>query len=120
MCKDLPALLYNYKPFDSLYQITLPDYDEDTKAFDTYKMMNKTRDSILALENGNSDLANNTRDLLHKQDKTVLPTPSPQNKGLQYPIRRIRYVPYPLPDTRNTTHRNKRNKRFISTFISLA
>lgn len=66
MCKDLPALLYNYRPSDSLCLITLPDYDEDTKAFDTYKMMNKTRDSIHALENGYSDLTNNTRDLLHK------------------------------------------------------
>ena len=119
MCRDLPAMLSTYKPSDSLCKITLPDYDNDIDAMDTYIMMDKIGNSIRNLKT--KALTNNTRYSLQDNNKTVLPTSSPTNRQSRQryslPTKRVRYVPHPLPDTRNSTHRNK---RFISTLVSLA
>ena len=50
VCKDLPAMLPNYKPDDSLCQITLPDFDVDPDGMDPYKLMANFRSQIYGID----------------------------------------------------------------------
>ena len=126
MCKDLPAMLPNYKPDDSLCPITLPDFDVDPDGMDPYRLMANFRSQIYSIDLTPTDNTNpNTNSSLQNNDKTELPDNNRQNRQrTRNPTRRIRYIPNPLP-IRNNTHDThdigrSRNKRFISTLVSLA